>query len=226
MVTYGTRPRQGRHHLVDHPPDGAASLSVGDRLVRLDLERAGRHTVLNAAGAVSLLSELGHDPDRAAGGVSRYRGVARRFERRGTVRGVTVIDDYAHHPTEIAATLAEARATRPGRVVAVFQPHLYSRTEQLRDRFGHELAAADVVVVTDVYGSREAPRPGVTGGLVANAARRAGAAEVTYVPHLSDLAEAVAGLAIEGDLIVLLGAGDITVVAKELLIALDTGGSR
>jgi UDP-N-acetylmuramate--alanine ligase len=133
------------------------------------------------------------------------------------VRGVTVIDDYAHHPAEVAATLTEARSLHPGRLWGVFQPHLYSRTERFAKEFGEALAVADRVVVTDIYGSREAPRPGITGELIVSAAKSAGTAEVFYVPHRVDVASEVAAMVSEGDLVVIMGAGDITVSATELL---------
>jgi UDP-N-acetylmuramate--alanine ligase len=192
-------------------------LSSGSTAVSVELPRIGRHMVRNAAGVVALLAEYGMDPVVCASGIARYRGVRRRFENRGTVNGITVVDDYAHHPTEVAATIREARAGGHRRVVAVFQPHLYSRTERFQGEFGTALAMADLVVVTGVYGSREEPIPGVTGSLVADAATRAGAGAVVYVPHLGDVAETLAELLAPGDLVLTMGAGDITVIAPEIL---------
>src|SRR5665811_1241561 len=148
--------------------------------------------------------------------MERFEGGRRRFAHRGEISVVNLIDDYAHHPTEVAATLRAARARRAGRLVAVFQPHLYSRTQLLHQEFGSALALADVVVVADVYGAREEPLPGVSGALVADAATRAGAPFVTYVPHRADLAGAVAGLVRQGDDVITMGAGDITLLAGEL----------
>ncbi|MGQ0849457.1 MAG: UDP-N-acetylmuramate--L-alanine ligase [Actinomycetota bacterium] len=184
------------------------------REIAVHVPRRGRHVAANAAGAISLLAELGLDPALAAAAIANFRGVKRRFEHRGTVAGVTFIDDYAHHPTEVAATIAEARH-RPGRLWAVFQPHLYSRTERLHRQFGQALAAADRVVVTDVYAAREAPIPGVSGELVAAAAQRLGA-EVSYVAHRSEVAELVAAEVAPGDTVLSMGAGDITLLATEL----------
>lgn len=175
----------------------------------------GRHVALNAAGALALGASLGHDLTRLAEGVSRFRGVARRWEHRGTVGGVMLYDDYAHHPTEVRVTLEAARETGPDRLWAVFQPHLFSRTERFAGEFGRALAFADVVVVTDVYGAREDPVPGVTGELVAEAARVAGAT-VHYVPHRVDLARFLASRVQPGDLVLSLGAGDITLLHTEL----------
>jgi len=189
--------------------------------VLVELPRPGIHLARNAAGALALLAELDHDLEKAAVGLSRFQGVKRRFEHRGTVNGVSVYDDYAHHPTEVAATL---RAARPGvrrRLWAVFQPHLYSRTEAFYPEFGAALANADAVVVTDVYGAREEPRPGVTGRLVADAAKRAGASEVIFIRHRGDVASTLAGLLEAGDSVVIMGAGDVTIVATELLTLLE-----
>lgn len=184
-------------------------------MVTVRLQPPGKHVALNAAGAIALGASLGHDLDSLAAGAAMYRGVARRWEHRGTVRGVILYDDYAHHPTEVAATLEAARQTAPNRLWAVFQPHLFSRTERFATEFGRALSHADVVVVTDVYGAREEPVPGVTGELVAEAARDEGAT-VHYVPHRSDLAGYLAPLVEPGDLVLSMGAGDITLLHTEL----------
>ncbi len=176
----------------------------------------GAHVALNAAGVVALLAELGFEPAEVAAGLADFGGLRRRFEIRGTIGGVEVIDDYAHHPTEIAATIAAARSRHSGRVVAAFQPHRYSRTEEHGAGFGDVLAAADLVLVTDVYAAGEAPIPGITGSLVAGAVEAAGT-EVRYIPHRSDLASAVAEEIAAGDLLLTLGAGDITGLATELV---------
>jgi UDP-N-acetylmuramate--alanine ligase len=190
----------------------------------IEVPRSGMHMVRNAAGVVALLSELGLDPEAVARGIAGYKGVRRRFEHRGTVGEVMLIDDYAHHPTEVAATLREARSRTAGRLVAVFQPHLYSRTERFQREFGISLALADVVVVTDVYGSRETPIPGISGALVADAAIRAGAPVVRFVPHLGDVAPVVVDLAQPGDVVVIMGAGDVTTIFPALLAMLAAGG--
>src|SRR3989441_594339 len=153
-----------------------------------------------------------------------FAGVARRFERLGEARGVTVVDDYAHHPTEVRATLAAARQAFPRRrVVAVFQPHLYSRTALHGEALGRELAAADVVVVAPVYAAREQPIPGVTADLVARGAALAGATTVA-VRERTALTERVARTVRAGDVVFTLGAGDITAVGPELLRKLGDGG--
>lgn len=187
------------------------------------LTRPGRHVALNAAGALALLAEKGFDLQVAADGLQHFRGVARRWEFRGSVGGVELFDDYAHHPTEVAAMVSMASEVARGRLVAVFQPHLYSRTERFSSEFGAALAPADVVVVTDVFGAREEPVPGVTGELVVDAARQAGAPEAHYVPHRADLAVYVAGLVRPGDLVLSMGAGDITLLHAELAPTLGSG---
>lgn len=182
---------------------------------RVELAQPGRHVARNAAGAIALLVALGRPLQGAAAGVSAFHGVGRRWDHKGTVGGVVLYDDYAHHPTEVAAVLDAAAGTAPGRVWAVFQPHLYSRTERFSEEFGRALAIADVVVVTDVFGAREEPVPGITGELVADSAREAGAV-VHYVPHRLELAAYIAPLVEPGDLVISLGAGDVTLLHGEL----------
>jgi len=153
----------------------------GDRAIALRLRVPGLHNLRNAAAALAVALELGMgaDLDRCAAALAEFSGVARRFERVGEARGVTIVDDYAHHPTEVEATLAAARQAFPRRrVVAVFQPHLFSRTALHGEALGRALAAADVVVVAPIYAAREQPVPGVTADLVARGAARAGATTV------------------------------------------------
>jgi UDP-N-acetylmuramate--alanine ligase len=183
--------------------------------VTVNVPKPGRHVAVNAAGALALLAELGHDLQALGPSLSGFRGVERRWEHRGTIGGITLYDDYAHHPTEVKATVDSARTYGAARLWAVFQPHLYSRTERFSEEFGAALAGADVVVVTDVYGAREDPVPGVTGEIVAAAAEARGA-QVHYVPHRADLGEFLAPLLRSGDLVVSMGAGDITLLHTEL----------
>lgn len=193
-------------------PDGST--------VTLTLGVPGLHNVRNAIGALGAVMALGGSVERALGALAAFTGVGRRFDRLGEAGGVAVVDDYAHHPSELVATLAAARQAYPERrLVAVFQPHLYSRTREHGAAMGQALAAADLAIVTDVYGAREAPEPGVSGELVANAARDAGA-EVVYEPDRAALASRVRALIHADDLVVTLGAGDVTRVGPELLTAL------
>ena len=188
---------------------------------RVELVQPGRHLAQNAAGAIALLAELGRDPEATAAAMSGFRGVERRWEHKGTIDGVMLYDDYAHHPTEVAAMIEAAGVVATGRIWAVFQPHLYTRTERFSEDFGQALARADVAVVTDVFGAREEPVPGITGELVADSTRRAGG-NVHYIPHRGDLAGFIAPRVEPGDLVLSLGAGDITLLHSELAPILDS----
>lgn len=187
------------------------------RRVSLRLSVPGMHNVRNAAGALGAVAALDGSVERALEALAEFSGVGRRFDRLGEAGGVVLVDDYAHHPSELVATLAAARQAYPERrLVAVFQPHLYSRTQEHGAAMGQALAAADVVVVADVYGAREAPVPGVSGQLVADAAGQAGA-DVTFEPDRSALRRQVRARLLPGDLVLTLGAGDITRLGPELL---------
>jgi UDP-N-acetylmuramate--alanine ligase len=195
----------------------------GQELGELVLSVPGVHNVKNALAALAVGFELGVPWEKARPALEAFRGVRRRFEVCGEFGGVMLVDDYAHHPTEIEATLAAARAGFPDRrLVALFQPHLYSRTQQFVEEFAVALAQADLVVVTDVYGSREAPLPGVDGSLVSEALVRRGHGAVRYVPDKADLKRAVPPLLRPGDLLITLGAGDIGRLGRELLGAGST----
>jgi len=151
---------------------------------------------------------------------SKFAGVGRRFEHVGDARGVRVIDDYAHHPTEIAATLSAARAAFPGRrLVVAFQPHLFSRTRDFATEFGAALAAADLVFLTEIYAAREQPMPGVTAQLIVDAVKAAGGT-LSWRGARAELAQALASSARDGDVVLVMGAGDITKTGPELLARL------
>jgi UDP-N-acetylmuramate--alanine ligase len=192
--------------------------------VPLMLQVPGVHNLRNATAALGVVAALGGDPRRALPALAAFRGVGRRFERLGEHGGVAIVDDYAHHPTEIRATLLAARQAYPGRrLVAVFQPHLYSRTAELGAEMGKELAAADVVLVTDVFAAREDPLPGITGRIVADAAQLATRA-VSYEPDRGRLSGRVREQLRPGDVLLTLGAGDITRLGREIVPLL--GGAR
>lgn len=203
------------------PGGSAATVFLpGGKRVELRLKVPGLHNMRNAAAALAVTLELGGSLDSALPALAAFEGVGRRFELVGSASGVTVVDDYAHHPTEIAATLEGARQAYPGRrLVAVFQPHLFSRTALHGVAMGQALARADVVVVTDVYAARESPIDGVSGRMVADAARRTGG-EVHWVPNRKDLVAEVAVLVRPGDVVVTLGAGDVTAAGRDLLARL------
>jgi UDP-N-acetylmuramate--alanine ligase len=190
----------------------------GERLAEVELGVPGLHNVRNALAAIAAARHVGADLAAASRALRGFHGVARRFEEVGEAAGIVVVDDYAHHPTEIAATVAAARSAYPEqRLVVAFQPHLYTRTRDFAQQFGEALAGADEVWITDVYPAREAPLPGVTGEMVVAAARAAGAHEVHYRPELEALAAGLAGGLRRGDLLVTMGAGNITEVGREVL---------
>ena len=197
-----------------------ASIRLPDgKTVDLSLIVPGVHNIRNATAAVGAAYALQAPLDPVLAALARYNGLGRRFERLGEAGGFSFVDDYAHHPTELVATLAAARQAYPGRrLMAVFQPHLYSRTAEHGRAMGEALAAADVVVVTEIYAAREQPMPGVTGQSVAEVASRApGSREVVFEPNKALLGERIMQLARPGDLILTMGAGDITRVGRELV---------
>lgn len=181
----------------------------------------GRHNALNAAGVLSVVWALGEDVVRAAAGLAEYSGVRRRFDLVGEACGVTVVDDYAHHPTEVAATLAAASDLHFDRIVVLFQPHRYSRTQNLAAEFAESFDAANALLVMDVYAAGEAPIDGVDGGLVAQAVNGRGCvADVTYLPVKDDTVREVASRLRAGDLLITMGAGDVTKLGAPILEAL------
>lgn len=187
----------------------------------------GRHNVLNAAGALALAVALGAAWPEAAAAVGSFRGVGRRFESRGEAAGVSFVDGYDHLPTEVKAAIATARAGGWERVVVVFQPHRYSRTEALWADFGSAFAGADVVVITGIYAAGETPRPGVTGRLVHDAIREATpGGELHYVEDLDAAADLLVGLLRPGDLCLTLGAGDVTELPDRVIGVLQSAGGR
>jgi UDP-N-acetylmuramate--alanine ligase len=189
----------------------------GGRKARLRLAVPGIHNLRNAVGALAAVDALGGSLEPAIEALATFSGVGRRFERLGEHGGVAVVDDYAHHPSELAATLAAARQAFPGRrLVAVFQPHLYSRTIAHGDAMGQALAAADLVFVTEIYAAREQPVPGVSGRQVAEAAVKAGA-DARFEPVRAEVGRRVRDALEPGDVVLTLGAGDITRVAPELV---------
>jgi UDP-N-acetylmuramate--alanine ligase len=193
----------------------------GGRTLAVRLRVPGVHNLRNAVAALGAVDALGGDLTRAASALAEFAGVGRRFERLGEHRGVAVVDDYAHHPSELVATLAAARQAYPGRrLVAVFQPHLYSRTAAHGQAMGEALAAADLVLVTEIYAAREQPVAGVSGRQVADAARRAGA-DARFEPTRADVGRRVYEALVPGDVVLTLGAGDITRVGPELVRWLD-----
>ena len=188
----------------------------------LTLSMGGVHNLRNALAAAAVSRALGAEWAAILEALASFRGVKRRFERLGEAHGVVVIDDYAHHPTEIEATLAAAHSMFPAaRIVAEFQPHLYSRTRDFADAFGVSLASADLAYVTDVFPAREAPIPGITGETVVAALERAGLREVRYVAEVGALPEALLDELRPGDVLLTLGAGSIEDVGQTVLDGLE-----
>jgi len=218
VVTFGLAEGAGVR-LVEE--DGGAFLVRGSERAPLDLAVPGQHNRINAAGAVAVLVSLGHDFVASTHAVATFGGTVRRFELHGVRRGVSVYDDYAHHPTEVAAALAAARTVvGEGRIIALHQPHTYSRTKLMAGEFAQVLEEyADHSVVLDVFGAREDPIPGVTGELVEKGF--ADPAHVSYVPDWQAAAERAAEVANDGDFIVTLGCGNVYQIIPQVLDALQ-----
>src|SRR5215469_3341642 len=198
---------------------GPGTVLAGAGPVQLEIAVPGRHNALNATAAFGLTVQLGVPVADAVEGLAAYRGARRRMELKGEADGVQVIDSYAHHPTELAADLAAARdIAAGGRLIAIFQPHLFSRTRIFAADFGAALGQADEVLVLDVYAAREDPEPGVTGKLVSDAVPGGGA---MFVPDRAAVPAAVAGLAKPGDLVLTMGAGDVTALGPKIVEALS-----
>jgi UDP-N-acetylmuramate--alanine ligase len=227
LITYGRSESAVVRLAASDPGSDAVVALPHGREVTMTLLVPGDHMLLNALAALAAGVELGVDPQLMADGLAVYTGVRRRFELKGVAGGVTVYDDYAHHPTEVAAQIAAARgvvrsSSGPitGRLVVVFQPHLYSRTRDFSAAFGAALAQADLVVVLDVYGAREEPQPGVSGELIADAVP-AGGASVLYHSDRASAAAFVVGVLRPGDVVITMGAGDVTAIGPELLTLLE-----
>ena len=230
VITYGLTRDDVDVKAVDLRLEGFASESKvvrrsADRtstetLGTLTLQVPGRHSVQNALAAVAVGLELDVPFTRIAAALAEFQGVERRFQHVGEVNGVRVVDDYGHHPTEIAAVLAAARAARPARVIVAFQPHRYTRTRDLMREFGLALAAADEVVLTDIYAASEEPIPGITIETLAAAVDMTRATPSRVVP-LDDMARVLADLAKPGDLIITLGAGSIGRVPAQVMHELE-----
>lgn len=208
--------------LPDAEKDGAAA----NRTVRVTIAaNPGRHNMANATAAIAVAEALGLDAAQAAAALSQFKGARRRFTHVGDVAGVTVVDDYGHHPTEIRATLAAAADLPFKRIVCVFQPHRYSRTQALASEFGTAFDQADVLRVMDVFSAGEMPIPGVSGKTVVEAVRHTGnVADVVYVPNRRRLIEGLCDLVRPGDLLITQGAGDVTLVGPAFIDAMRERG--
>lgn len=227
IVTYGESP-DADVRITEVEPSGngvTATLTFGTESGPITLQVPGNHNLADASAAYAVGRLLGYSHEVCVAGLGRYEGTLRRFQLICDTAGVRVFDDYAHHPTEIRAALTAARGATEagneatglsGRLIACFQPHLYSRTLDFSDEFGEVMTLADIAVINDVCGAREDPVPGVTGQLVVDAAIRHGANEVVYVVDKYDLPAALDDIARPGDLIITLGCGDVTIVGPLL----------
>lgn len=209
-VTDGRMARCRVHYQVPGHPDGAGTGELG-------VSVPGIHNLQNALAAITVGVELGVPFEKMAAALAEFRGADRRYQIKGTVGGVTVVDDYGHHPTEIAAVLKAARSGSPGRIIAVFQPHRFSRTRDLLTEFGAVLAEADVTVLTDIYPAGETPIPGILSAAIADEIRRQNRGDVDAVVPLEDLPKHVAARVKDGDVVLTLGAGSIGAVGDLIL---------
>jgi UDP-N-acetylmuramate--alanine ligase len=226
VITYGLAPQAdlcARHLRWTPGHTGFEVLLRGEQVGEVDLAVPGEHNVCNALAAVAVGIELGVEPAVACRALTGFNGVDRRSQVIGEAAGVLVMDDYAHHPTEIQALLGALRESYDRPLVAVFQPHRYSRTRDLYARFLTSFYAADRVVVTDIYPAGEAPLPEVSAEALVEGMRVHGHKGVTYLPDLDDLPEQLQPLLEPGDLVVTLGAGNVWQAGGELLRRLQGG---
>lgn len=220
IITYGLNPQADIQAVDIHHKENTTSFTLvrsGDDLGQILLQVPGKHNVQNALAAMTVGLELGVSFKKVKAGIERFSGVIRRWEKKGEAGGITVYDDYAHHPTECKATLAGVKAGWRRRVVCVFQPHLYSRTRDFYEEFGKSFLLSDVLVVTDVYPAREEPIQGVTGKLIVDAAKRFGHKDVHYVPDKTRVTDLLQSITRKGDIVVTMGAGDIWKFGDEFL---------
>lgn len=220
IITYGVNPEADLQAVgISHEKNTSTFTVVrrGVELGRILLQIPGLHNVKNALAAVAVGLELGVPFSKIKAGIEKFTGVYRRWEVKAEIDGITVVDDYAHHPTEIRATLQGAKAGWRRRVVCVFQPHLYSRTRDFLQDFGRAFFNADVLIVTDVYPAREDPIPGVTGELIANTAKQFGHKAVYYVREKKEIPEFLMKIRQRGDIFVTMGAGDIWKYGEEFI---------
>ena len=220
LMTYGLNANvdlQARETYFSGSSSNYSAYWKGEKIGAISLQIPGIHNVKNSLAAVLVGLELGIPFSSVLAALEGFTGVHRRFEIKGERGGVMVVDDYAHHPTEIEASLTGAKVGWNRRIIAIFQPHLYTRTQSFHQEFGRSFHDADVLFVTDIYPAREDPIEGVTGELIVRAARRHGLRRVYYVDEMSDLPDEVLGIVEAGDIVITLGAGDIWKVGEEIL---------
>ncbi len=229
VVSYGTRPGADWQIIEPLPmPQGVTFgvIAPSGETHRVHLKQPGMHNVRNATAALAMSVLLGADADRVTAALSDFGGVGRRFERRGSINDIEFVDDYAHLPTEVEAALSAGVSTSPSRLVAVFQPHRFSRTEQLWSTFTHSFGSADVLFITGIYSAGEAPREGITGRLIVDDVVAAHPElDVRYIEQLSDVPALLSQELRAGDLCMTLGAGDLTKMPDQIIAAIAASRS-
>ena len=216
VTTYGISGGDLRAEIIS--PNSYTLFEEDSERGKVHLGVYGRHNVLNSLAAAGIARWLGYDPYDAVRSLENFGGVRRRFQLKGEKSGIRVLDDYAHHPTELSATLDAARSTSKGRVIAVFQPHRYSRTRRLYREFGEAFSSADAVLITEIYGAGEMPQPGVNGKLIVDAiCETREHPDVYYIPEQRDVSQVLDIISTSDDTVLTMGAGDISRVGDELL---------
>jgi UDP-N-acetylmuramate--alanine ligase len=225
IITYGLNAQADIQAVDIRHKENTSTFTVvqaGTDLGSLTIQVPGKHNVQNALAAIAVGLQLGVSFQKVKTGIEKFAGVYRRWEKKGEAGGITLYDDYAHHPTECRATLAGAKSGWRRRLVCVFQPHLYTRTRDFYEEFGKSFLLSDVLVVTDVYPAREEPIQGVTGELIVDAAKRFGHKDARYVPNKKDVPAYLTSIVKRGDIVVTMGAGDIWKYGEEFLKQLGT----
>ncbi len=220
IITYGLNPQADVQAVDIRHKDNTSTFTVvrdGADLGQVTIQVPGNHNVQNSLAAIAVGLQLGVPFDKVQAGIEKFSGVYRRWEKKGEVKGITLYDDYAHHPTECRATLAGVKAGWRRRVVCVFQPHLYTRTRDFYEEFGKSFLLSDVLIVTDVYPAREEAIQGITGELIVNAAKRFGHKDARYIPDKKQVADHLLSIIKSGDIVITMGAGDIWKFGEEFL---------
>lgn len=221
VVTYGSKNSGADYTLSAHEMGSGVTRGEvtfhGEKLGVLELQVPGYHNLLNALATVAAGRYLGLDFEQIAGALAAFTGAKRRYQLLGEVKGIKIVDDYAHHPTEIRATLQAARYAHPGRVIVVFQPHRYTRTRQLFREFGASFGHADLLILTDIYSAGETPIEGINTKLILDAIANKEGQQILHLPTLKEAQEFLLNNLTEGDLVLTMGAGDVWTLGRDLL---------
>lgn len=220
ILTYGLNPQADIQAIdIRHKDDTSTFVVVkmGEELGQVKIQVPGKHNIQNALAAITVGLELGVPFEKVKSGIEKFSGVYRRWELKGIVDGISLYDDYAHHPTECKAALSGAKSGWKRRVVCVFQPHLYSRTRDFYEEFGKSFLLSDILIVTDVYPAREEPVQGITGELIVHAAKQFGHKETHYIPDKKQVPAFLKSIVKKGDIVITMGAGDIWKYGEEFL---------